>query len=402
MALSVTMTAMATTTHATSDMILAQLHADDLSKVAPDQNGFGFKLFGQLLQTNKDKNILISPVSLTLALAMTYNGAKEETATAIQKTLGVAGKSPSDMNQLNQTLLKSLTNLDPKVKMALANSLWVKQGVELKEEFKKISEESYGAKVTAVDFANAKTASDINGWVKANTGDQIDNIVTPPIDPQTALFLLNAIYFKGTWTMAFDPTKTTRAGEFTSSNGKKSAVPLMSQKSHYSYYEGDDYQAVRLPYGDSEAMSMVIFLPQNGQPVEQFPWSEKWVEWHDKFSVREGNILLPQFKVEYDVTLKEALTALGMGIAFEEGKANFGGIAKLSKEENLYISQVKHKTFVEVNEEGTEAAASTQVEFRTRGMAPAPFVMEITHPFLFVIQEEKDHQVLFMGAIVSL
>lgn len=400
MALSLTMTSMVPTTHAASDMILAQLNANNPSEGATDKNGFGFKLFGQLLQTNKDKNILISPVSLTLALAMAYNGAKAETATAIQKTLGMEGKSPSDVNQLNQTLLKSLTNLDPKVK--IANSLWVKLGFELKEEFKKTSQESYGAKVTAVDFANTKTASDINGWVKTNTGDKIDNIVTPPIDPQTALFLLNAIYFKGSWTMPFDQTKTNLKGEFTSSNGKKTVVPLMSQKSHYTYYEGDDYQAIRLPYGNSETVSMVIFLPLNGQPLEQFPLAEKWEDWKNKSYGREGNIMLPRFKVEYDVTLKEALTAMGMGIAFEEGKANFGGIAELSKEENLYISQVKHKTFVEVNEEGTEAAASTQVEFHTRGITPAPFAMEINHPFLFVIQEEENQNVLFMGAIVNL
>lgn len=395
-------TAIAAETTTVEDKMMNDNTSKLIDKVVPANNNFGFRLFDQLLQQDKGKNVFISPPSVAIALAMTYNGAAGNTQKAMAKTLGLEGMSLAEMNQANAALRNMLLHqLDPKVSLLIANSLWMKTGFKFTPDFQKQNQQFYDAKVTEADFHNSHTVSEINRWVNENTQGKIDQLVQR-IDPLTVLFIINAIYFKGTWAEQFDKAKTENRG-FTLLNGDKKQTPMMSQKSYYRYYKGQNYQAVSLPYGQlkNSRINMVIFLPDSGISLENFPLPDKWREWRVGYTSQEGTIFLPRFKVEYEATLNEVLKALGMAEAFNEKQADFSKMATVPKSQNIYISLVKHKTVVEVNEEGTEAAAATKVEMVTRGMKPRPFQLEVNHPFFFTIQDDETDTVLFMGAIVE-
>jgi serpin B len=216
------------------------------------------------------------------------------------------------------------------------------------------------------------------------------------------LFLINAIYFKGAWSTEFDKAKT-KDDVFTIGSGSQKRLPMMTQSGKYDYYEAANFQAVSLPYG-SGRVSMYVFLPAAGTTINQFLPSlttANWDAWMKSFSKTQGAIVLPRFKVEYEITLNDALKALGMGVAFDPDRANFSGI--LQTAQNAFISKVKHKTFAEVNEEGTEAAAVTSAEISVTSVAVPrkSFKMVVDRPFFFAIRDNKTGSVLFLGSIVD-
>ncbi len=369
-----------------------------IDKIVPANNNFSFRLFDQLLQQDQGQNIFMSPLSVALALAMTYNGAAGNTQTVMAKTLGLENLSLEEVNQANLALRNVLLH-QPNVSLFIANSLWLRQDFRLEPAFLTPTQQYYAANVTNADFQSPATVSNINQWVHENTQGNIGPVVQT-LDPLSVLLLINAIYFKGTWTTQFDKNDT-RKRKFTLLTGKNKMVPMMYQESHYHYYQGPNYQAVRLPYRGSN-ISMTIFLPDRGIPLEDFPLFDHWQEWQTGGDSREGTIVLPRFQAEYQVTLNEALKALGMAEAFSVKEADFSQMAKVPKSLNIYISEVKHQTFVEVNEEGTIAVAMTYSGMG-EGAAPIPepFEMIIDHPFLFTIQDDGTGTVLFLGAIVE-
>jgi len=361
-------------------------------------NGFGFKLLNEVAAAETGKNIFISPASVSLALAMVYNGAQGKTAEEMASVLGTAGL-PLDKANLNYAALQTiLRQADPNITLDIANSLWVRQGLTLNDDFLQRTQNFYQAQISEMDFSKADAADTINQWVSDNTRGKITQIVEPPISPDMVLYLINAIYFKGAWQKKFNPAATQPIA-FTPSNGASFQAPMMFQTGTYTYLETADFQAVRLPYGDG-ALSMVVLLPKPNKTLDQLRErlsGDSWRNWSSQFKPVEGDIRLPKFKLEYKADLVQALSKLGMADAFGDG-ANFRGMR--SDPPGLAISEVKHKTYVDVNEEGTEAAAVTSAGMRTTSMRVVErFSMVVDHPFFVAIQDEQTGAVLFSGLI---
>ena len=364
---------------------------------------FGFKLFGALLQEHAGANVFISPSSIAFALAMTYNGAQGETQQAMAKALELDGLTPDQVNAANAALRANLQNPDPEVALTVANSLWARKGVAFKPAFLDVNKRCYDARVTDLDFRAPSAADTINGWVDKQTRGKIPSIVSPPINGDSILFLINAVYFKGRWTDVFKKANT-KDEPFTTLDGARKTVPMMSQSGKYDYLETGDLQGISLPYGH-ERMSLYLLLPKSVTGLKKLCDSltaEQWEGQLSQFQSREGTIKLPRFRAECDFSLNDALKALGMGVAFDDQRADFGAMCPIPP--NVWIEQVKHKTFVEVNEEGTEAAAVTSVEMGATAapMEPEPpFKMVVDHPFFCAIRDNETGTILFMGAIVD-
>lgn len=367
-------------------------------RLAEANLGFALALYRELLAIEPRPNLFISPVSIGMALTMTYNGAAGTTQAAMAKALGLDGLTLEELNAANAELLTILNNPDPKLQLKVANSVWAERNMAFLPDFLERNKRFYQAEVTALDFADPKTLLTINGWVKRQTNGKIDRIIDQ-LDPMDVMVLVNAVYFKGNWTDKFDPAAT-REGPFTVADGAVKQHPLMHRTGQYRYLEGDGFQAVCLPYGGSR-VSMYVFLPSETSSLDSFHarlTPEAWQEWMAAFSSSEVRLALPKFKLEYDRELTGALTALGMGIAFEGRRADFSGMCPPPAE--LYIGEVKHKTYVDVNEAGTEAAGVTAVTMRVTAM---PRIAELTvnRPFFFAIRDDKTGTLLFMGSVAD-
>jgi serpin B len=324
---------------------------------------------------------------------MTYNGAVGETERAMAEVLEIDELDLDTVNHSNAALRNSLENPDPKVEISIANSIWSRQGIEFNPDFLERNQLFFGAEVAALDFSAPQTTGIINEWVDTNTNGKIEKIVDR-IDPQTLLFLINAIYFKGNWQDEFDKSQT-RPGIFHLSDGSEKQVQMMRREGEYPYFRGKHFEAAGLPYGDGR-LSMYIFLPNRNSNLNEFLGglnAENWTSWLAQFSKvgKDSMMILPRFKLEYEVNLNDTLKALGMEIAFDN-RADFSGMGP-----NLFISEVRHKTFVEVNEEGTEAAAATSVV----GATSVPPTFRVDRPFFFAIYDAETQTILFMGTVTE-
>jgi serpin B len=365
---------------------------------------FAFKLYRQVLAEDADTNVFISPASVSIALAMTYNGADGTTKEAMAQTLELGGMSLDDVNEANLILLSNLAYADDKVHLALANSLWSRENMPFYPDFLDRNRTYFGAQVTNLDFADPKSVDVVNGWVSRNTNGKIPKIVDA-IPPEMILYLINAIWFKGEWNEKFDQTAT-RDEPFHLLGGPTKTVPMMHQTRTYNYYEGPGFQAASLPYGQEGRFSMYVFLPSTSSSLAAFHdslTSENWDTWMASFHSMEGNIGLPRFEIDYEKTLNGALKAAGMAVAFDRDRADFSKMLPVSPEANAYISEVKHKTYVKVNEEGTEAAAVTSVGIGVTSVTipPERFTMIVDRPFFLVIRDNVSGTILFMGCIVD-
>jgi serine protease inhibitor len=365
-------------------------------------NSFGLKVFREINNDEKDQNVFISPLSISMALGMTLNGANGATKEAMQNTLELTGLSDQQINENYQSLIDLLVGLDPKVKFQIANSIWYRNTFAFKESFINLNKQYFYARVAGLDFNNPGSVNIINSWVEENTNGKIKKIVDQ-IDPYIVMFLINAIYFKGVWTYEFDKNQT-QDDAFNLPDGSQKTVPMMTQSREFSYYASDQFQAVDLPYGDG-LFSMTIILPQPQTDINDFMatiTTENWNLWTGSFSQANGTLFFPRFKLEYEKTLNDALKSLGMAIAFEPYQADFTRMFDKVGDMNLFIDKVKHKSFVEVNEEGTEAAAVTSVEIGVTSAGPgSPFVMRVDRPFVFAIRENHSGTILFIGKIVD-
>lgn len=363
------------------------------------KNDFGFKVLGALVQSSPAENIFISPYSIATALSMTYNGAGGETRTAMAKVLGVAGIELERLNTGERLLAELLRKDNPGVELLIANSLWARKGIVFNPGFLKTNKEFYQAEITTLDFNHPAAANKINNWVKDKTKGKIDKIVDQ-IKPEAVLFLINAVYFKGRWQERFDP-KNTREDKFYLEDEPPVPVPMMMRSGKFRYLETAQFQAVELPYGDGK-MSMLIFLPAVGVKLDSLITrlsSATWQEWWNRFRSRQGAVHLPRFKITYETSLQEVLVKLGMGLAFDLNRADFSLMGK--NRPGFAIGDVKHKSFVEVNEEGTEAAAVTSVEMVMAAVPAERFEMIVNRPFLFAIQDNETGVIVFLGAVKS-
>ena len=370
------------------------------SNVPVANTEFGFNLFSAIWEAEQNQNIFISPFSVSTALTMTLNGASGETEQAMIDTLQLQDIEPNSINSSYAQLQQTLQTSDPKVILNIANSLWGNQGIHFTPDFLQRNTQFFNAEISILDFLDPNSLTTINQWVNDNTNGKIPKILDE-IDDNAVLFLINAIYFKGSWQTEFDPTHT-RDGTFHLINGSTKQVSMMFRSGRYSHYRGDAFQAVNLPYGDGR-ISMYIFLPAHNSNLNAFLTTlnpENWENWMSQFREQEISLRMPKFKLEYGTKeLNDALTALGMGIAFDQSQADFSRMVSLEDlGANLYIDKVSHKTFIEVNEEGTEAAAVTVVGIVKTSLPPQ---FTIDRPFFFAIRDNETGTVLFMGTVVD-
>ncbi|NIR48105.1 serpin family protein [candidate division KSB1 bacterium] len=366
-------------------------------QLVESDNKFGFKLFKAIVEEEGDKNVFISPLSVSMALGMTLNGANGETKTAMEETLEFTGLSRDEINQSYKSLIELLTQLDLEVVFEIANSIWYREGMQFEETFFDVNKTYFDALVQALDFGDPASVDIINDWVKENTNGKIEEIIDS-IDPGIVMFLINAIYFNGTWTYEFDK-ELTKEDSFTLPDGTEKSCKMMVQTGKFKYLETDDFQAIDLPYGGQQ-FSMTILLPNPSKNLDTLIEDLDPEIWHNllaNFSADSVTLQLPKFKLEYEIKLNDVLSALGMQVAFAPG-ADF---TRMYRPGGLWIDYVRHKTFVEVDEEGTEAAAVTVVAIRDSAGGPEIKFMRVNRSFLFVIRENHSQTILFMGKIVE-
>ncbi len=355
-------------------------------------NRFAFHL---LTQANRvGDNLFLSPLSASMALGMTMNGAAGETWNQMRDVLGFESLAEREINASYESLLELLVGLDPAVETAIGNSVWTRQGFPVHSDFLDTVRESFDAEVAELDFASPSASVRINEWVKAATNGRIEDIVPAGIPANVVMYLINAIYFKGSWTFRFDPSDT-RSEAFHLDDGSTRTVPLMSIQTRLPYLETGQFQAVDLPYGGG-AFSMTVLLPRQGVRVDGLAATVDAAEWDDiadSFHRTDLRLFLPRFQMSYERTLNDDLAALGMVDAFDH-RADF---TRLSPVGGLFVSEVKQKSWVGVNEEGTEAAAATIVT----GPTSADPVVRADRPFLFFIRERLSGTILFAGKLAS-
>ena len=365
-------------------------------KVIAAGNRFGFEIFREIMEKeDQDKNLMISPLSTEMALSMTYNGAGGETKKAFEEVLHVNDMPLGDLNQTMYDLREALTTVDPLVTMEIANSIWYRMGFHVEDAFLDINRKYYDAEVKALDFNDPESVHTINGWVDDKTHHKIPEIIDQ-IDPMSVMFLINAIYFNGTWKYRFDK-ENTHPMDFHVTPDRTIQVDMMNQKGDFLFTNNELFSAIELPYGRGN-FSMVFLLPKPDKTLQELADSltpENWENWTGSFQTKNDfEIYVPKFTFDYKKKLNDALQAMGLEIAFS-GNADFSGI---NPDADLYISEVRHKTFIKVDEKGTEAAAVTSVEIRLTSVGPeAAFILN--RPFLFVIKEKFTNAILFIGRV---
>jgi serpin B len=362
---------------------------------------FAFSLYERALTGEKNGNIFISPYSVSLALTMAYHGARGETKREMAEVLSLQGLSDAEIQRSYRDLLKRLKDIDPKIQLEIANSLWARSGVEIEPAYENMIRKTYEATAKSLDFEDSNASKTINEWVKLNTGGKIDRIVPGRIPSKTIAYLINAIYFKAPWKTPFEKWRT-RDFPFHLQDGKTIQHPLMVRAGNFRYTKNDDFQAIRIPYGKKGTAAMYVFLPTKGSDLKKFQSrlnAKNWKRWHDEFERHEQRVTLwlPRFEVRYEASLKGDLIDLGMKRAFGGGADFYSLFRKGLMADNPFIADVRHKTFVEVNEVGTEAAAATRLAFPIK----ANPTVRVDRPFFFVIHDDATDTILFMGSIVN-
>ncbi len=358
---------------------------------------FAFNIFNKLIAEDSGENVFISPLSILLALAMTYNGAVGDTNLAMADAMEFSGMDMEELNQGFSDLMVSILNGDPGVKINIANSIWPRLGFDPKEDFVDINKKYYSSEVNELDFSDPGAVDTINNWIEDATEEKIKKMLTE-IPPDAVMYLINAIYFKGDWTYPFEEEATFEE-DFYLGDGSKKPVSMMHIVEHFEYIEGDGFETLRLPYGE-EKFSMYIALPGEGVEIDSILEgfnSSVWNDLKNRMSNTEVRLAMPKYKMEYGVKLlNDVLTNLGMGIAFSPD-ADFSNINP-----DIFISKVMHKAVIEVNEKGSEAAAATVVEMVESAM-PVDEMVEfiVDRPFFFVIADDRSGAILFMGKVVS-
>ncbi|MEI3614056.1 serpin family protein [Pseudogracilibacillus sp. SO30301A] len=362
-------------------------------------NELGFSLLDKVTPDDNN-NIFISPTSALFAIGMVYNGAEGDTKDEIAKALGLNEISVDELNQDAASLLDSLDRDMEGVELSIANSIWLNQEFNLKEEFVNNTRDFYQAEISQIDVFDDASVDKINNWVSESTKDKIEEIVEAPLHPDLVTLLINALYFKGKWKHEFDVDRTEAVPFYTEE--KEVEVPMMVLDEKLSYMENPSFQAVKLPYGKGE-MSMNIFLPRENSSIDTIIKNftvDNWNNCQTEFQAKNGIIKLPKFQVEFEVILNEPLKQLGMENAFDSKKADFRHIIK--ENEQLWVDEVKQKTYIDVNEEGTEAAAVTSIAvLRESSIVEDTFYMEVNRPFFIAITDDKTGAILFMGIITN-
>lgn len=366
-------------------------------------NRFAFKLFREVArQDTADGNIFVSPLSVAMALGMAYNGAAGSTRDAMQEALELQGLPIDEVNGAYRSLIDLLRELDSRVEFTLANSIWHDQAFTPLAAFVNATDTYFDATVQGLDFRASSAAPTINHWVSDATRGKIEEIVDDPIPSDVIAYLINAIYFKGDWTYQFDESLT-QARPFQRSDGSTVQVQMMAygDDSPIRLAAADGYQIVDLAYG-GQAYSMTIVLPPEADgavTLAKEVTQEQWNAWVAALDSTARDVRMPKYMLEWEDDLKGVLSTLGMAETFCPGLADLTNMFEGVQPGDFCFSEVKHKTFIDVNEEGTEAAAVTSVGVALTSAGPQ--LIEIDRPFLFAIRERFSGTILFMGRIVD-
>jgi serine protease inhibitor len=378
------------------DPVPIDLSADQVTLIE-SENTFAFDFFGELMKTTGiNGNVMVSPLSISVALSMTLNGADGATRDSMLKALRVAGITPEAINNAYKNLAEALLSVDKRINMSIANSVWTENNFVVKQPFIDILKNYYDAESRSFDINDPSAPDDINAWIEDKTNGLIKKMVES-LNDNTVMLLINAIYFKGKWKSQFDETKTEQMPFYTPS-GSSPDVPMMRQTTDFEVYDGDGFILAEFPYGQGNyVMDVVLPDEMNGISglLPQFT-EANFQTWLNHLAERETNLYFPRFKYGFKKQLKGILTTMGMGIAFTDD-ADFSNISDL----DLLINEVTHQTFIETNEEGTEAAAVTIVDIGVTSMPPPPLVVKLDHPFIYLIRETTTNSIIFMGMVAD-
>jgi serpin B len=370
------------------------------SRLVSAGNQFAFGLFREVQRARPGDNIFLSPTSASMALGMTLNGAAGTTLDSMRLALSVEGAPIEEINAGYRSLIDLLQGLDSSVDFAIANSIWARAGMPFAASFLDAGKTSFDAEIKALDFAAPSTLAAINQWVNEKTKGKIPTILDQ-IAADEVMFLINAIYFKGSWRSAFDP-KATQDLPFHAADGTTRSVPMMRLAPRpLRHASVPGHEIVELLYGNG-AFAMTLVLPAAGRSLAELTDgldTARWAEWTGALAEHETGLLLPRFRLDYKRELNDDLGGLGMRIAFDPARADFSRMLSGTVGGNLYISKVVQKTFVDVNEAGTTAAAATSVGI---GVTSAPATIQFDRPFLFAIRERLSGTILFLGQVVKL
>lgn len=385
-------------------------------------NRFGYLIFADLVReamSEEGDNVVLSPISVALALALAENGASSETALAIAQAMQrgetgdaqqQAGDSPANdtlvddltqkLNEGNLALLRLLADAQATgdVRLKIGNALWHRLGLTLSQEYADTVQRYYGAQVSGLDFAAGESVEQINAWANEATEGLIPKIVDE-LPGDLAALIANAVYFQGDWQTPFD-IGLTRKHPFRLPSGEQTEVDMMYRSGSIEYYEGS-FQAVRLPYGETGRTAMYLFLPPGGESIAAFAgrFEEIAGEAFGNFRASEGEVWIPRLDVTFKATLNEPLRRLGMGVAFDPASADFSRMFAGARPGDFYIGDVLHQTVLKVDETGTEAAAVTSIEVRLTSVPVRRFSFKADRPFLLAIRDDETGAVLFVGAI---
>lgn len=364
--------------------------------IISSSNAFGFELFKRVVAQESGPNVFLSPLSASMALGMTMNGAANETWNAMRTTLQLDGLSEAEINASYQGIMDLLLDLDPRVTLRIGNSVWAREDFPFEPAFFTAVSDYFDAEAQALDFEDPASLDVINGWASEATNGRIPKVLDK-IEPAHIMFLLNALYFKGTWEKQFD-RRATRSAPFTRDDGTQVNVQMMHlPETPVLAAATQEYQAIELAYG-GKAFAMDIVLPAHGRRAADLIGSLDTSAWAALIAALDSATLevsMPRFRFEYEELLNRPLIDMGMGVAFNRA-ADFTRLTPVAKTDPVCIHFVKQNSFVEVNEEGTEAAAVTTVGI---GVESAPPSFVVDRPFVFAIRERLSGTILFVGAI---
>lgn len=359
-------------------------------------NRFGFRLFSRLVSESEGTNVFFSPAGVALALALPFNGAAGETRRAMADTLELGAIEPAELNDAWRSLLTDLLAPDPQIDLLLATTMLARPDLTLEPTFLHTARASYDALVETVDFGDPDALRRVNVWVEEKTRGAVTDLLEPgALDPATALVIVNALHYKGRWAQPFDP-EATAEGTFFLPDGREKQLPLMSRAGPYRYHEDADLQVAELPYGDGR-FNLYLLVPSDPPALRARLelTAEGWDALRSKLATARGRVTLPRFRFDFGAELSAALSALGMGVAFDSS-ADFRGLTP----EPLAISEVMHKAVLDVEEEGTEAAAASAVVMG-RSVDLEAFTLTADRPFLTLIQDTLTGLVLFLGVVME-
>lgn len=361
-------------------------------------NEFGLEIFQKIRNSADEENIMISPLSISVAFAMAYNGADKDTKTEMENAMKLNGLTTEQINNSYKMLIEALQSLDKEVVFELANAIYYADGFSVKTEFLNINKTIYDAEVSKLNFASPAAVETINDWVADKTHDKITKIIDQ-LSPLDRMVLLNAVYFNGIWKTKFDE-KGTHLLNFTKSDGTNIEVPMMKKEEKLDYASNPLFSTVKMPYGTGQ-YNMIVLLPgegKNSQNIIDALSASNWNNWMKSFEVKDPVVVtMPRFKFAFETKLNNVLAEMGMIKAFQPNIADFSKISV----EDLYISSAVHKSYIDVNENGTEAAAVTSITFTTTsaGNEPPKTYLTVNKPFVFAITEKDTNAILFIGEV---